>query len=277
MPNPPILAAGEAMPDRQQVEITKKGETYIAGLKASACPAGVEPRLWRDAVSTRANWHLDRATRLLAILDHMDGCADLEPYLSDMDLAGRGDDREADWSDNEPDLGAPECAPAIKGNGRTKDGSQEHAWRLPHHDDREDDGDDLEPSLCGMGVWINCKHEYDLEEDRSDYEPSLGAPERSPGLTSQESHRGEYRDSDGSQLGAWKTLVQDLEMSDDTEIDSQGGDDETHPDMLRDPTAHTMAQEAATEAKKLRSRRGNPRSSESTLEIVMGRPDGLCG
>lgn len=83
-------------------------------------------------------------------------------------------------ADLEPWLGAPECT---AGHGRHQTGSQERAWRIPANDDREDDGDDLEPSLGGMGTWGNGQMEYDLEggengETWPESEPSLGWPEQ---------------------------------------------------------------------------------------------------
>lgn len=88
--------------------------------------------------------------RLINLLDAAEGDPDLEPDLSGFDHQtddredDAGDSRECDFADDEPSLGAEERHP--------------HIWCAPHHgdqshwaygakDDREDDGDDLEPDV----------------------------------------------------------------------------------------------------------------------------------
>ncbi len=126
------------------IDLTPKGEAYIAALKLAGCPAGVEPRLWRDTVSRRANWHLDRATRLLALLDRMDGDWDIEESGDEHDLSAT-----ADWHD---------------------------PMRSGYRQLCEDD----EPSLGGAGHWTDAGLTYDLEEDRCDDEED-GTKEHSLG------------------------------------------------------------------------------------------------
>jgi hypothetical protein len=60
------------------IELTKKGAAYVQRHNPTGCPEGVEPRLWRKAVSTRIERHLALATALLALIDGMDGDCDLE-------------------------------------------------------------------------------------------------------------------------------------------------------------------------------------------------------
>lgn len=102
--------------------------------------------------------HGDRAAiavsieRLIDLLDAAEGDPDLEPDLSGFDHQtddredDAGDSRESDFADDEPSLGSEERHP--------------HIWCAPHHgdqshwaygakDDREDDGDDLEPDVDG--------------------------------------------------------------------------------------------------------------------------------
>ncbi|MBA3446648.1 MAG: hypothetical protein H0T56_03395 [Pseudaminobacter sp.] len=116
----------------------------------------------------------ERIERELALLDKLDGDPDLEPALGAAENHPGGYQGEADQSD----------------------------WYAPQtHDDREDDGDDLEPSLGGGGTWTDAGLQYDLEEDRSDYE--YGGDEE-PNLGRLETlHQGSasYGGSDPAELG----------------------------------------------------------------------------
>lgn len=92
-------------------------------------------RALRDAL-------VKRIERELALLDKLDGDPDLEPAL-----------------------GAAENHPGVR-----DEPDQADWYAVQTHDDREDDGDDLEPSLGGGGTWTDAGLQYDLEEDRSDFE-----------------------------------------------------------------------------------------------------------
>lgn len=71
------------------IALTKKGVAYVHRHNPTRCPAGIEPSVWRKAVSRRVQVHLALATALLGILDRLDGDFDLE-----------------DNGDHEPSLGA---------------------------------------------------------------------------------------------------------------------------------------------------------------------------
>ena len=51
-------------------------------LRPRACPPGVDPRRWRQALTAHIEWHMTVLDRLLAALDSMDGDPDLEPSLA---------------------------------------------------------------------------------------------------------------------------------------------------------------------------------------------------
>lgn len=59
-------------------------------LRPIGCPAGIDPRDWREALVNRIDQHAASLTALLAILDQMDGDADLEPWLAspEADMTG---------------------------------------------------------------------------------------------------------------------------------------------------------------------------------------------
>lgn len=150
MPNTPVPAAGEAMP-----------AANFASMSATFLMIDASDRL---AVATTIE-------RLINMLDEMEPDPDLEengddePWLA-WEESGphdspydRRDDRELDLdsdegdgkADDEPMLGAPE---------RHWSHSQA-SWAAGHYDDREDDGDDLEPSLGGAGHWTDAGVQYD--------------------------------------------------------------------------------------------------------------------
>jgi hypothetical protein len=146
-------------------EITRRDGTLFF-----ACPEAS-----RAAIATSIE-------RLIDLLDTMDDDPDLEPYLAgdDSDLSVRDDregdyaddepmlgwpncgqpanlemaadnDREVDNADYEPSLGAPEKHPSIFHEaGYSRDKSQER-WADGQSDEREEDGDDLEPDPSGFG------------------------------------------------------------------------------------------------------------------------------
>jgi len=95
--------------------------TNIIHVRPGGCPAGVEPRLWRKALSRRVQLHLAVATALLGLLDRFDGDPDIE-----------------DNGDFEPSLGAADAF--INGRFETD-------LELDQCDDentREDDEDELD-------------------------------------------------------------------------------------------------------------------------------------
>ncbi|PBB77893.1 hypothetical protein CK218_27715 [Mesorhizobium sp. WSM3879] len=113
----------------------------IVRLKPFGCPAGVDPRTWRQAIEAQLNDLLDRAMSLVTALDLMeadredleDG-ADDEPYLGGW--SGYNDDREADTSDHEDD-GTAE--PSLGALNRV---CQLH-WAVGSRSDREEDAGDM--------------------------------------------------------------------------------------------------------------------------------------
>lgn len=118
--------------------------------------------------------------RLIDMLDAMEGDPDLEPYMASFDWGpcddredDAGDCREADYADDEPMLAAAERHPnAMSWNDAPEKHTQER-WAAGGDDDREDDGDDLEPSLLSADYrWGRV--EVDLEADGSDDEYSHG-------------------------------------------------------------------------------------------------------
>ncbi|MCA0345082.1 MAG: hypothetical protein LCH99_35990, partial [Proteobacteria bacterium] len=86
--------------------------------------------------------------RLIDLLDALEGDTDREPYLAGFDgqRADREDDAgdcaEADFADDEPSLAAQERHPHPWCTSSNGDQSR---WAYGASDDREDDGDDLEP------------------------------------------------------------------------------------------------------------------------------------
>lgn len=124
--------------------------------------------------------------RLIDLLDAMDDDpdgedgGDLEPTQGWPNAGQRvneamccDDEREQDNADCEPSLGAAERHP----NGMSwSDAAHTHTqarWGEGMNDDREDDGDDLEPSLLCQD-YRNGRVEVDLEGDGSDDEYSHG-------------------------------------------------------------------------------------------------------
>lgn len=110
------------------LDLTKKGEAYALRHNPTGCPIGIEPHLWRKAMSTRVQTHLALATALLSVLDGLDGDCDLEE-TADLEASDNADDEESDndsgvedqphdadldlWEgdnseDLEPSLGSPE-------------------------------------------------------------------------------------------------------------------------------------------------------------------------
>lgn len=163
------------------IELSKKGEAYALRHNPTGCPEGIEPRLWREAVSRRVETHLALATALIALLDGQDGDCDLEDNADHEPSLGGGDfrgevDLELDNCDDEdgdpaePSLGAIEpmtfhVAPfgwMGERNGyeeRFASGHQLDWGRSGRLDLEVGDGDD-EPDV--------------------DDEPSLGSPELGP-------------------------------------------------------------------------------------------------
>lgn len=158
------------------VELTKKGEAYVAGALAEA--GGVFfltiDRRDRTAIATTVE-------RLINMLDDMEGDPDLE-----------------EPGDLEPNIGWPERGPnavassetfkrmglpGAANDDREQDTADIEAAALERHgrgfyasgpDDCEDTNDH-EPSLGGTGSYDTRCLEYDLEQDNADAEPSLGA------------------------------------------------------------------------------------------------------
>lgn len=165
----------------------------------TGCPEGVEPHLWRKALSQRVETHLALATALLNLLDDMSGDCDLEEN-GDLEpsLAGsnhRGEyDLERDDSDLEPWLGAIESSPYSPafaflaaardqrwpGEQRIASGNQT-AWSHSDSSDREDEHDGAEPEnehgpgwteFSGQHAQLQCGGVDDDEEDSDPAEDS---------------------------------------------------------------------------------------------------------
>jgi len=185
IPWPEHMRPHEMRPD---ISLTKKGERYVAGAQVPDFIPTINIDGGTVFLTCKEGHRLSISTtieRLIDMLDAMEPDPDLEPYL------GSGDDREgcggawggdedhepslgwsasghpgqnanfaSDWgdleaddSDDEPSLGAPEArfaganyspsygplAPSV-----APIGSQEQ-WAIGGRDDREDDGDDREP------------------------------------------------------------------------------------------------------------------------------------
>lgn len=127
---------------------------------AYSAPAPVEhPALTKQRLRSRLCRLIDR---LVTALDEIDGDPDFE-----------------DGGDDEPGLGWP-----------SNDNINQEYWiaLAPSDDDREEDGDDLEPSLCGVEVGggrasdleFTCDDEgaFDGDNDTSDFEPDHDAEGR---------------------------------------------------------------------------------------------------
>jgi|GEM_PF-1777072 len=93
----------------------------IRTLKPLGMPKGMNPREWRQSVETRLNDLLDRAMSLITALDLMEADCDLEDTADDEPSIG--------WTDRDPQAG-----------GLNDDCEMDDA-------DREDSGDEHEPSL----------------------------------------------------------------------------------------------------------------------------------
>ncbi|OBQ96036.1 hypothetical protein [Mesorhizobium sp. AA23] len=112
----------------------------IVRLTPFGCPAGVDPRTWRQAIEAQLNDLLDRAMSLITALDLMeadredleDG-ADDEPYLGGW--SGYNDDREADTSDHEDDGTAEPSLGALNRVCQVP-------WAAGSRSDREEDAGD---------------------------------------------------------------------------------------------------------------------------------------
>ena len=173
------------------IELSKKGEAYaLRHLYPGGCPQGIEPRVWRDAVSERVDAHLAVVTSLLALLDDMDDDPDLEdnadhePSLSGAERRGEVD-LELDLADYEPMLGAPEAATQLVG-WRDVDRLVQHAEPLTSQAGwargySAMDEETAEAEDAGGGNVIDEPHDGDLDlwegEASEDMEPSLGSPE----------------------------------------------------------------------------------------------------
>lgn len=129
-----------------EIALTPKGERYAAEHSADPLLYGIQTLPMRKLRRLRKEAE-EEIDRLLALIDRIDGDADLEPSL-----------------------GAPEIRQRPGGFVFATDGAQLR-WARGARDDREDDGDDLEPSLCGH----NQRGEVDLELDPVDQgEEDLG-------------------------------------------------------------------------------------------------------
>lgn len=137
----------------RHVELTGKGMAYVAGhIRPRGCPAGVDPRAWRQGIEARIDRHLAIVTGLLSILDEVDGDSDLEPVL-----------------------GAPERIPAMGWWARDY-GCQQIKWADGagdwHEQVNEDGGDILdEPHDACLDLY-----EGTLDEDLEIDEPSRLSP-----------------------------------------------------------------------------------------------------
>lgn len=155
-------------------------------LRPMGCPPGIEPAKWREVVELRIEHLQQRAARLIAALDAMDGDCDLEgnadgePWLGWAEgrshLLDYGDDREAenehdeDDGTDEPDLGAPEQWPdyLVRINERW-------AYCQPNQERWAKGGKrDLEEVDEDGGDVSDEPHDPQPEGDDCDDEPALG-------------------------------------------------------------------------------------------------------
>ncbi|RWE12434.1 MAG: hypothetical protein EOS61_14925 [Mesorhizobium sp.] len=116
----------------------------VGSVKPFGCPAGVDPRTWRQAIEKQLNDLFDRATTLITALDLMEADCDLEDGADAEPWLG--------WGERGPRTVSPEF---LDGRGSAHDDREledEHGGDINDEpqDDDEREADDAEYDSPGF-------------------------------------------------------------------------------------------------------------------------------
>jgi len=230
--------------------------------------------------------------RLIDMLDAMEGDPDLEAAGDELDQSYPEGWRSTpqpfedaeDGADDEPWLGAPEArfaggdyyyhqqtiCPSVAPLG------SQASWASGASDDREDDGDDLEPDHDGersLG-WVNEGSQVGLGEGHDDNEPELGWPEQIDQVRRLEIKEDWFANDGEPDLGfcghgtGWREgeETDDREGDDEREKDGDEGDYSGHSEEFfgewpGDGSGHAIA-------KQLLKRKRRTDSDDAAREII---------